>query len=393
MSDSYILAGCRTPIAKFLGAFRDISAPELGAICIREALLRADVSPERVDEVIMGNVLSAGLGQAPARQAALKAGLPAPVAALTINKVCGSGLKAVMLADQAIRLGDAQTIVAGGMESMTRAPHLVPGLRNGLKFGDGKLVDSMLFDGLWCSIHDCGMGEYADGTADRVSVSRGEQDEFAARSQQRAGRALAEQAFEEEIVPVSISVTREQTVMTADEGPRPDTTADDLSRLKPAFSSTGTVTAGNSSMLSDGAAAVVVAGEQVAESSPAPLKARIVASFTSGVEPRDIFIAPVTAVRGVLEKAQLQTDDIDLFEINEAFAAQMLACLKQLQLDENKVNICGGAIALGHPIGASGARTLVTLLSALKRHQLRRGLVSLCLGGGNAVAMIVERDV
>jgi acetyl-CoA C-acetyltransferase len=250
----------------------------------------------------------------------------------------------------------------------------------------------MLYDGLWCTFHDCGMGEHAEGTAQKNDVSRADQDEFSAMSQQRAARAAAEMEFAEEIVPVPFRQGREEVLLTADEGPRPDTTSQTLSKLRPAFRADGTVTAGNSSMLSDGAAALVVTDKQTADESPAPFKARIVASFTTGVEPRDIFIAPVAAIRGVLQKAAMTADDIDLFEINEAFAAQMLACLKQLKLDQEKVNICGGAIALGHPIGASGARTLVTLLSALKRRNLRRGLVSLCLGGGNAVAMVVERE-
>lgn len=389
-TDAYVIAGCRTPIGKFLGAFREIPAPELGAICIREALRRGEIDPAQVDEVIMGNILSAGLGQAPARQAALKAGIPAGVAALTINKMCGSGLKAVMLADQAIRLGDANVIVAGGMENMTRAPHLIPGMREGLKFGNGQLVDSMLYDGLWCTFHDCGMGEHAEATSAQNDVSRADQDEFSATSQQRAARAAAENEFDDEIVPVAVRVKRDEIQITADEGPRPETTAEVLSKLRPAFSAEGTVTAGNSSMLSDGASAVVVTNKQVADASPAPYKARIVASFTSGVEPRDIFIAPVAAVRGVLNKAGLTPEDIDLFELNEAFAAQMLACMKQLELDPQRVNVNGGAIALGHPIGASGARILVTLIAALKRRGLRRGLASLCLGGGNAVAMIIE---
>lgn len=392
MNHAYILSGCRTPIGKFLGAFRELSAPELGGVCIREAVVRAGLDPERVDEVIMGNILSAGLGQAPARQAALKAGLSPGVAALTVNKMCGSGLKAVMLADQAVRLGDAEVVVAGGMESMTRAPHLLPGIRAGLKFGDAKLIDSMLFDGLWCAFHDCHMGEHADYTAEKFGVSRAEQDAFAARSQQRAARAASEGEFADEIVPVPVKHRRQEILIGADEGPRPDTTVEALEKLRPAFSVAGSVTAGNASTLSDGAAAVVVVSKQIADAAPSAHQARIVASFTSGVEPREIFTAPVSAIEGVLAKVGLKQEDIDLFEINEAFAAQMLACMKQLQLDPERVNIRGGAIALGHPIGASGARILVTLLGALKQHNLRRGLVSLCLGGGNAVAMIVERE-
>lgn len=391
MNAAFILSGCRTPIGKFLGAFRDVPAPELGAVAIREALLRAEIAPEQVDEVIMGNILSAGIGQAPARQAAIQAGLPANVAALTINKMCGSGLKAVMLADQAVRLGDAGIVVAGGMESMTRAPHLLPGARGGIKFGDVKLIDSMLFDGLRCPFYDCHMGEHADHTAQTHNISRAEQDAYAALSQQRAAQIASTGEFAEEIVPVAVQQGRKQVLISDDEGPRPETTAESLAQLKPAFTTSGTVTAGNASMLSDGAAAVVVASQKIAEQSPAPIQAKIVASFTSGVEPREIFTAPVSAIEGVLDRAKLNKRDIDLFEINEAFAAQMLACMNQLQLDPERVNVGGGAIALGHPIGASGARTLVTLLAALKRRNLRRGLVSLCLGGGNAVAMIVDR--
>jgi acetyl-CoA C-acetyltransferase len=390
MTDAYLLAGARTPIGKFLGAFKEIAAPDLGAIAIRAALLRAGLHLREVDEVIMGIILSGGVGQAPARQAALKAGLPPTVAALTINKVCGSGLKAVMLASQAVRLGDARVVVAGGMESMSRAPYLVRGARDGLKLGDAKLEDSMLLDGLWCAFHDCHMGNHAEFTARTCEIERRDQDRFAEESQQRAARAAAG-AFHDEIVPVPVVVKGKETLVSVDEGPRPDTTLDALAKLKPAFQSEGTVTAGNSSMLSDGAAAVVVADKATADRSPAPWKARIVASHTSGIEPQNIFLAPIDAVREVVRKAGLALDQIDLFEINEAFAAQMLACVSALHLDPEKVNVHGGAIALGHPIGASGARILVTLLSALKQRDLRYGLASLCLGGGNAVAMVVER--
>jgi acetyl-CoA C-acetyltransferase len=391
MSDAYLLAGARTPIGKFLGALKGIAAPELGAIAIRAALLRAGLHLREVDEVIMGNILSGGVGQAPARQAALKAGLPPTVAALTINKVCGSGLKAVMLAAQAVRLGEARFVVAGGMESMSQAPYLVRGAREGLKLGDGKLEDSMLLDGLWCAFHDCHMGNHAEFTARNCEIERREQDRFALESQQRAARAVAAGAFHDEIVPVPVMVKGKETLVSVDEGPRPETTLDALAGLRPAFQEAGTVTAGNSSMLSDGAAAVVVADQATADRSPAPWKARIVASHTSGVEPQKIFLAPIDAVREVVKKAGLALDQIDLFEINEAFAAQMLACINALHLDPAKVNVHGGAIALGHPIGASGARVLVTLLAALKQRNLRYGVASLCLGGGNAVAMIVER--
>lgn len=392
MSYAYLLACVRTPIGKFLGAFRDLPAPELGATAIRECLNRAGIEASAVDEVILGNVLSAGLGQAPARQAALKAGLPPTVAAVTINKVCGSGLKAVMTASQAVRCGDAEIVVAGGMENMSRAPHLLQGSRNGWKMGEVPLADSMLLDGLWCAFEDCHMGVHAESTAAQYGISREDQDQFALESQKRAAQAIAENAFADEIVPVPVRGRREEILVQADEGPRPETSLETLAALKPAFDAQGTVTAGNASMLSDGAAALVVASRKIAQESASPWKARIVATHTSGVEPRNLFVAPVASVRGVLEKAGLQTDDVDLYEINEAFAAQSLACIRELRLDPARVNVHGGAIALGHPIGASGARVLVTLLAALKRRGLKRGLASLCLGGGNAVSVIVERE-
>jgi acetyl-CoA C-acetyltransferase len=338
----------------------------------------------------MGCVLPAGLGQAPARQTALHSGLPNTVAALTINKVCGSGLKAVMLADQAIRAGDAKVIIAGGMESMSQAPFLIHGARAGWKFGDQTVRDSMQFDGLWCAFEDMAMGCEADYIADSRGVSRVDQDAFSAESHRRAaaraGRAL------EEIVPVTVAGRKGDTVITTDEGPRPDTTLEGLAKLRPSFSSSGTVTAGNASQISDGAAALAVVSEDVARNVSSPLKARIVAAATSGVAPKEIFIAPVTAVQKVLAKAKLTMADIDLIELNEAFAAQALACMRPLEADPAKTNVHGGAIALGHPIGASGARVLVTLLYALAERGLKRGLASLCLGGGNAVAMIIERE-
>ncbi|MBW3539572.1 MAG: acetyl-CoA C-acyltransferase [Planctomycetes bacterium] len=391
MTEAWILSAARTPIGKFLGEFRDTPATALGALAVREAVSRAGLATEDIDEVILGNVIGAGLGQAPARQAALKAGLPPSVAAVTINKVCGSGLKAVMLAAQAVRLGDARAIVAGGMENMSLAPHLVRGSRGGWKLGDVRLEDALLVDGLNCAFELCHMGEHAEYTARTWQISREDQDRFALESQRRAARAVADGAFADEIVPVPVRRGRSEDTISADEGPRPETTLEGLAALKPAFDPGGTVTAGNASMLSGGAAALVVADRKTAEDSSSPWKARIVASHTSGGEPRDLFVAPVAAVRGALERAKLRADEIDLYEINEAFAAQMLACLRQLELDPAKVNINGGAISLGHPIGASGARALATLLAALKVRDLRRGLVSLCLGGGNAVAMIVER--
>lgn len=391
MSDALILSAARTPIGKYIGGLADVSAPQLAATAVREALTRARVRPEQVEEVIVGNVLQAGLGQNPARQAALHAGLPPTISAVTINKVCGSGLKAVMLAAQALRAGDAELIVAGGMENMSRAPHLLFGARTGWKIGDQKAVDAMIHDGLWCAFENWHMGEAAEHIASRCNVSREEQDRFALQSQQRAALAWEQGKFAAEVVPVTVGTGAKARRIERDEGMRADTTRETLAKLKPAFREGGCVTAGNASTLSDGAAAVVVATPRLAERlGMAPL-ARIVAYATSGVAPKEIFIAPVLAVRQVLDKAKLRLQDIDLFELNEAFAAQMLACGKELGLDESRVNVHGGAIALGHPIGASGARVLVTLLHALQQHGLRRGLASLCLGGGNAVAMIVER--
>jgi acetyl-CoA C-acetyltransferase len=391
MTDAWILSGARTPIGKFWGAFRNLPAPELGAVAIREALSRASLPGDQVDEVIMGNVVSSGVGQAPARQAALKAGVAPAASALTVNKVCGSGLQAVTLAAQAVRLEESRVVVAGGMENMSRAPHFTRGARDGWKLGDVTLKDSLVHDGLWCAFEDCHMGTHAEYTAEKFALTREGLDRYALESQQRASRACAEGAFQDEIVPVALLERGKELLIEADEGPRPQTTLEGLAALKPAFEKTGIVTAGNSSLLSDGAAAVVVTDSRTAQQSPAPWKARIVASYTSGTEPRDLFVAPVAAVRGVLSKAGMEISDVDLFEINEAFASQMLACIQELQIDPERVNVAGGAISLGHPIGASGARVLVTLLSALKRGGLKRGLASLCLGGGNAVAMIVER--
>ncbi|HTU91990.1 MAG TPA: acetyl-CoA C-acetyltransferase [Gemmataceae bacterium] len=391
MADAFLFSGARTPIGKYLGSLADVPAPQLGAVAISEALRRARVPSEQVEEMILGNVIQAGVGQNPARQAALKAGLPDSVAAFTVNKVCGSGLKAVMLAAQAVRAGDAELIVAGGIESMSQAPYLLLGARAGWKYGDQKAVDAMIHDGLWCAFENWHMGEAAEHIAGKCGVSRGEQDRFSAQSQQRAAAAWQKGAFTAEIVPVTVGTGTKAKVVARDEGIRPETTAEGLAKLKPAFRDGGTVTAGNASTLSDGAAAVVVGSARAAERLGAKPLAHIVAYATSGVAPKDIFIAPVLAVRQVLAKANLRLEEIDLFEMNEAFAAQMLACGKELKLDEAKVNIHGGAIALGHPIGASGARVLVTLLYALEQRGLKRGLASLCLGGGNAVAMVVER--
>jgi acetyl-CoA C-acetyltransferase len=391
MTEAFILSAVRTPIGKYLGGLADVPAPQLGAVAVAEALRRAQLPADRVDEVVMGNVLQAGVGQNPARQAALKAGLPDTIAAYTVNKVCGSGLKAVMLAAQAIRAGDADVVVAGGMESMSRAPYLLFGARTGWKYGDQKVVDAMIHDGLWCAFEGWHMGDAAEHIAAKCSVPRAEQDRFSAQSHQRAAAAWEKGAFAAETVPVTVGSGSKAKIMARDEGMRPDTTAAGLAKLKPAFRDGGTVTAGNASMLSDGAAAVVVGSAPGAERLGTKPLARIIAYATSGVAPKDIFIAPVYAVRQVLSRSGLALKDIDLFELNEAFAAQMLACGGELQLDESRVNVNGGAIALGHPIGASGTRVLVTLLYALEQRGLKRGLASLCLGGGNAVAMVVER--
>ncbi len=390
--DAFILSAVRTPIGKFLGGLAELPAPKLGAVAIAEALTRANVRPDQVEDVIMGNVVQAGVGQAPARQAALFAGIPDTVPAHTTNMVCGSGLKAVMLAAQGIRAGDANLVVAGGMESMSRAPFLLPGVRQGYKYGNQTAVDALITDGLWCPFENWPMGDAAEHIATKCEVSRADQDRFSAQSHQRAAAAWASGAFADEVVPVTLSGGRKSpVVIERDEGIRPDTTAESLAKLKPAFRPDGTVTAGNASQLSDGGAAVVVASARFVEQSGAKPLARIVAYTMSGVHPKDIFIAPITAVKAACAKAKLAVSDIDLWELNEAFAAQMLACGKGLNLDEAKVNVHGGAVALGHPIGASGARVLVTLVHALKRHGKRYGCASLCLGGGNAVAMIVER--
>jgi acetyl-CoA C-acetyltransferase len=336
----------------------------------------------------MGNVLSAGIGQAPARQSALKAGLPNSIPAVTINKVCGSGLKAVMLASQAIRCGEANAIIAGGMENMSAAPHIANGLRTGIKLGDIHLIDSMVLNGLTCSFESCHMGVLAENLAKRFQVTRSDQDEFALTSQRRATAAIAAGWFVKEIVPVTVPHRDGNPIIDTDEGPRPDSTLAGLSQLRPVFDRDGSITAGNASSLSDGAAAVLVTDEATAAN--APWKFKILASHSSGTDPKDLFLAPVLAVNGALKKANLKSNDIDLFEINEAFASQMVVCLRELKLDPAQVNISGGGISLGHPIGASGARLLVTLIHALRRTNQKRGVVSLCIGGGNAVAMVIE---
>ncbi|MFO0816169.1 MAG: acetyl-CoA C-acetyltransferase [Gemmatales bacterium] len=392
MSDAFIVAGARSPIGKFLGGLTDLPAPKLGALAVAEVLKRGKVAPELVDEVIMGCVLQAGLGQNPARQAAIHGGLPNTISAVTVNKVCGSGLQAVMQAAQSIRAGDNDVVIAGGFENMSRAPYLLQNARTGgFKYGDQTATDAMINDGLWCAFEGCHMGNSAEHIAKTHNVSREDQDRFSAQSQQRAAAAWAEGRFNEEVFPVTIGSGPKAKTIDKDEGFRAETTAEGLAKLRTAFPGGTTVTAGNASTINDGSAAVVVASSRGVEKLSAKPLARIVAYATSGVAPKEIFIAPVSAVRMVLQKAKLTLADIDYFELNEAFAAQMLACNYDLKIDEAKLNVNGGAIALGHPIGASGTRCLITLLSVLKQRNAQRGLVSLCLGGGNAVAMVVER--
>ena len=385
-----ILSACRTPVGKYLGGLSPLAAPRLGALAIREAVRRAGVEPDHVDEVIMGHVLQGGTGQAPARQAAIHAGLPGTVPSLTINKVCGSGLKAVMLAAQAIRAGDEQCVVAGGMESMSNAPHYLYGMRTGIKAGNGQLVDGMIHDGLWDSFSNSHMGKLAEYTAQKAGVSREDQDRFALASHQKAVAAQEACRFRAEIVPVEIPGKQGPTVVDKDEGPRKETTIEALAALKPAFQEGGTVTPGNAPGLNDGASALVVASLAFAKAHGLAPLARITAYATGGGEPKDLFFAPIVAVRNLLAKAGTRIGDYDLIEANEAFAVQALADGRALGWDWDRVNVNGGAIALGHPIGASGARVLTTLLYALADRHKRTGLATLCLGGGNAVALSVE---
>jgi acetyl-CoA C-acetyltransferase len=385
-----IFSAARTPIGRFLGALASLTAVELGVVAARAAIARSGVEASAIDEAIVGCVLTAGLGQAPARQVALGAGMASGSSALTVNMVCGSGLRSVMLAATAIQAGSADLVLAGGTESMSNAPHLLTGGRAGWKAGDRTLVDSMLHDGLTCAIEGWPMGMAAERVADLCGLSRRALDEYAATSQRRAAEAIASGAFRTEIVPVSLLGKTGETLIDTDEGPRAETTAGSLARLAPAFKSDGVVTAGNASTLSDGAAMLVVGSESVANRSGRSPMARIIASATSGLEPRDLFLAPIDAIRNLLAKAGLRPDEIDLYEINEAFASQMLGCIRRLELPLDRVNVHGGAIALGHPIGASGARILVTLVHALKARGGRYGVAALCLGGGNAVAMLIE---
>ena len=386
-----ILSAVRTPTGKFLGSLKGFTAPQLGALVVKEALSRAGVAPERVDEVILGNVVSAGLGQAPARQAAIHAGLPPKVAALTINKVCGSGLKAVMLADQGIRSGETDVVVAGGMESMSNCPYLLPKAREGMRLGHGELVDSMIFDGLWDPYDDFHMGCTGEIVAEKYGISRQQQDEFALESHRKAVAAIKAGRFAAEILPVAIPQKKGEAVSFAvDESPREDTSLESLARLKPAFKDDGTVTAGNAPGVNDGAAALVVTSEETARALGRKPLARIVAQAVSGVEPSLVMMSPVEAVRKLWAKTGWSADSVDLVELNEAFAVQAVAVCRELSLDPAKVNVNGGAVALGHPIGASGARVLTTLLHALRDRGKSKGVATLCLGGGNGVALAVE---
>jgi acetyl-CoA C-acetyltransferase len=392
MRQAVIVSAVRTPTGKFLGILKGFTAAQLGSMVVREAICRVRIDPAIVDECIMGNVVSAGEGQNPARQAALKGGLPDHVAAVTINKVCGSGLKAVMLADQAIRAGDVDVAVAGGMESMSNCPYLLPRVRDGLRLGNAELLDSMINDGLWCAFEECHMGNAGEVVASHYHVGREAQDDYAARSHQKAARAADEGAFADEILPVSIPQKKgSPLIVDRDEPIRPETTVETLAALKPAFKKDGSVTAGNAPGVNDGASALVVMAEERARSLGLRPLARIVAQATSGLAPKFVLMTPVEAVRRVIDKTGWAIDEVDLFELNEAFAVQAVAILKELGIDPAKVNVHGGAVALGHAIGSSGSRVLTTLLFALKRRQARRGIATLCLGGGNGVALAVER--
>ena len=390
--------GARTPIGRFLGGLSHFSAPELGAIAVRASVERSGIDVSDVEEVIMGNVVTAGAGQAPARQAAVGGGVPESGPALTINKVCGSGLKAVMLAAQAVRAGDARLIVAGGMESMSMVPHYLRGMRNGIKFGDQGMDDGLIFDGLWCSFGNCHMGGYAEYTANKAGVSRDAADEFSLRSHQKAVAAAEAGFFENEIVPVEVKKRKSVSVIDVDESPRGDTSLEALGKLRPAFVRDApdeieehVVTAGNAPGLNDGAASVIVASLEYAEAHGLEVEALISGYATGATAPQDLFFAPIAAVQNLMRREGKLIGDYDLFEVNEAFAVQAIADMRALEMDESRVNVNGGAVALGHPIGASGTRILVTLLNAMAQKSSASGMATLCLGGGNAVALSVEK--
>jgi acetyl-CoA C-acetyltransferase len=391
--DVVIIAGVRTPIGKFQGSLADLSAPKLGAVVVREVVKRANLDPALVDECIMGNVVSAGLGQNPARQAAIYGGLPPSVSAMTINKVCGSGLKSVALGAQAIQTGNSEIVVAGGMESMTNAPYLLPNARKGFRLGNVTMLDSMINDGLWDIYNDYHMGNTGENVAEKYHISREEQDEFAANSHRKAMSAIKECRFKSQIVPVEVPGKKkgETVLFEKDEGPREDTSVEALRALKPAFKKDGTVTAGNAPSVNDGAAAVVVTSAKTAERLGAKPMARIVTQATSGLDPKWAMMAPVDAVRLLWKKTGWDKDEVGLYEINEAFSVASIAVTRELGLNLDKVNVNGGAVALGHPIGASGARILVTLLYEMIRRDVKKGIAALCLGGGNAVGVAIER--
>jgi len=392
--DVVIISACRTPVGKFQGSLSDLSAPRLGAIVVREAVRRAKLDPKQVDECIMGNVVSAGLGQNPARQAAIFGGLPPEVGAMTVNKVCGSGLKAVGLATQAVKTGDSSIVVAGGMESMTNAPYLLPQARKGYRLGNAQIIDSMVYDGLWDIYNNYHMGITGENVAEKYGITREEQDEFALNSHRKAVAAIKECRFKSQIVPVELPAKKKgapPVMFEKDESPREDTTIEILRALKPAFKKDGTVTAGNAPGVNDGAAAVVVTSAAKAQELGAKAMVRIVAQATSGIDPAWVMMAPVGAVRKIWEKTGWKNEDVDLYELNEAFSVQALGVMRELGLNPDKVNVNGGAVAIGHPIGASGARVLTTLIYEMIRRDVHRGIAALCLGGGNAVAMAVER--
>ncbi|HEY8227955.1 MAG TPA: acetyl-CoA C-acetyltransferase [Pyrinomonadaceae bacterium] len=393
INEAVIISAVRTPVGKFLGSLKGFSATELGAIVVRESVKRAGVKPADVDEVIMGCVIQAGLGQNPARQAALNGGLPPSVSAVTVNKVCGSGLKAVMMAAQGVQLGDTEIVVAGGMESMSNAPYLIPKAREGYRLGNGELLDAMINDGLWCAFENYHMGCTGEVVAEKYSVSRGEQDEYAVNSHRKAAAAIKAGKFKDEIVPVEVPQKKGAALrFDTDETVREDSTFEALGKLKPAFKKEGgTVTAGNAPGVNDGASAVVVTSLQRARAMGVEPMARIVAQATAGVEPKMVMMAPVDAVRKLLKKTGWSTSEVDLVEVNEAFSVAAVAVVRELGLDPNRVNVNGGAVALGHAIGQSGSRLLTTVLYELKRRDAHRAIVALCLGGGNAVAMAIER--
>jgi acetyl-CoA C-acetyltransferase len=393
--DAVIISACRTPVGKFQGSLSDFSAPQLGAIVVREAVKRANLDPAQVDECIMGNVVSAGLGQNPARQAAIFGGLTPATGAMTINKVCGSGLKAVALAAQAVQTENSSIVVAGGMESMTNAPYLLPQARKGYRLGNAQVIDSMVHDGLWDIYNDYHMGITGENVTEKYGITREEQDEFALNSHRKALAAIKECRFKSQVVPVEIPAKKKgapPTIFDKDESPREDTTIEVLRSLKPAFKKDGTVTAGNAPGVNDGAAAVVVTSAKRAQQLGAKPMVRIVAQATSGVEPKWVMMAPVGAVQQIWQKTGWKNEDVDLYELNEAFSVQALGVMRELKLNPERVNVNGGAVAIGHPIGASGARVLVTLIYEMIRRDVKRGIAALCLGGGNAVAMAVERS-